>query len=70
MQNRDDDESQALKQIYVAYILLPTYRNETYKACQPIFFSFTHSRPLDRVKKSKHFSEEGHVARQSTRKEV
>ena len=30
MQNRDDDESWALKQIYVAYILLPTNRNETY----------------------------------------
>ena len=32
MQNRDDDESWALKQIWhcVAYILLPTNRNETY----------------------------------------
>ena len=30
MQNRDDDESWALKQICVAYIVLPTYRNVIY----------------------------------------
>ena len=40
MQNRDDDEFWALKQICVAYILLPTYRNETYNNMPANMFLF------------------------------
>ena len=44
MQNRDDDESWALKQICVAYILLPTNRNETYNnILANILLFYTHS---------------------------
>ena len=61
MQDRDDDEFWALKQICVAYILLPTYRNETYNNMPAnILLLYTPSTP-GLAQNIKHFSEEGHV---------
>ena len=70
MQNRDDDESWALKQICVANILLPTYRNEIFNNMPAKSQLFYTPLTLDRVKRSNIFSEEGREAFQNTRKEV
>ena len=61
MQNRDDDEFWALKQICVAYILLPTYRNETYNNMPVNMFLFYTPSTPGYGQKTKQFSEEGRV---------
>ena len=66
MQNRDDDESRGLKQICVAYILLPTYRNESYNNMLTNIVFFNTIGSTDQT----FFSEEVHIAYQNTRKEV
>ena len=55
MKNRDDDESWALKQICVAYILLPTYRNEIFNNMPANSLLIYTPLTLDRVKRSNIF---------------
>ena len=67
MQNRDDDESRALKQFFfVAYILLPTYRTESYNNMLTNIVLFNTIGSTDQT----FFSEEVHIAYQNTWKEV